>query len=483
MGGGDLNMKKSWHPALLVNQERVWKAQKEANEEKKALQQLRKEREEERQLAELQRMQEAATGKKRVEKLDWMYAAPSAEDGAMGGRMSERELEDYLLGKKRVDEVLAAGDKNVSGPGALGSVLTSQVGASHREFVAVQNANTARDTAAKIREDPVLAMKKAEQAAIAALMNRPDIRRQLKQAKKEREGGDDKEERRAKRRAEKEERRRERHERRERRDYDRDYDRSPRSEYSDDRRDRSDRRGRDYDDRRRDDRGYGRDSRDDYDRRADRDSRERRDDRDRRPRSRSPQRDRDDSRDRRHESARSDERRSNGHSDRRPSPKREPYSPKRERYDARDSRDSRNGHSNGGPSNGHSNGHSNGYANGRSDERYDNARPPRRASPERKPYVKSEPAPAASSAQDDRAARLAAMSSNATTLNAERTEKLARRAIEEKAEEARDEKARSRYHRDEAAGLFMKHQEQMSGQIGLAESLQRRGGKGLLRDI
>jgi len=24
MGGGDLNMKKSWHPVLLKNQEKVW---------------------------------------------------------------------------------------------------------------------------------------------------------------------------------------------------------------------------------------------------------------------------------------------------------------------------------------------------------------------------------------------------------------------------------------------------------------------------
>lgn len=115
MGGGDLNMKKSWHPALLVNQEKVWKAEKASIEEKKALQQLRKEREEERQLAELQRMQEASTGKKRVEKLDWMYAAPGGEGGM--GRFSERELEDYLLGKKRVDEMLRAGDQDVSREG------------------------------------------------------------------------------------------------------------------------------------------------------------------------------------------------------------------------------------------------------------------------------------------------------------------------------------------------------------------------------
>lgn len=106
--------KKSWHPVLLVNQERVWKAEKVANEEKKMLAQLRKEREEERQLEELHRLQEASTGKKRVEKLDWMYAAPSTEGGALGGaRIGERDMEEYLLGKKRVDEVLGQGDKNV----------------------------------------------------------------------------------------------------------------------------------------------------------------------------------------------------------------------------------------------------------------------------------------------------------------------------------------------------------------------------------
>ena len=88
MGGGDLNMKKSWHPLLLKNQERVWLEEKKAVrfviilvlqcnadhfpgtqlEEKKKLDQLRKEKEEERQLQELQRLQEEQTGKKRQEK-------------------------------------------------------------------------------------------------------------------------------------------------------------------------------------------------------------------------------------------------------------------------------------------------------------------------------------------------------------------------------------------------------------------------------
>ena len=75
-------------------------------EEKKKLDQLRKEKEEERQLQELQRLQEEQTGKKRTEKLEWMYATP-----ATGSSQNPNDLEDYLLGKKRVDKMLIA-DEN-----------------------------------------------------------------------------------------------------------------------------------------------------------------------------------------------------------------------------------------------------------------------------------------------------------------------------------------------------------------------------------
>ncbi|KAG8758763.1 RNA-splicing factor, partial [Ceratobasidium sp. 423] len=163
MGGGDLNMKKSWHPLLMKNQERVWLEEKKALEEKKKLDQLRKELEEERQLQELQRLQEAQTGKKKVEKLEWMYATP-----ASGGGPSANELEDYLLGKKRVDQMLK-GDES------------AKVGASHKNFIAVQNANTIRDTAAKIREDPMFAIKQQEQAEYASLMSNPLRLRALKE--------------------------------------------------------------------------------------------------------------------------------------------------------------------------------------------------------------------------------------------------------------------------------------------------------------
>lgn len=75
-------------------------------EEKKKTDQLRKEREEERQVQELQRLQEEKTGKRRVEKVDWLYATPASGSGP-----NASEMEEYLLGKKRVDKILVA-DEN-----------------------------------------------------------------------------------------------------------------------------------------------------------------------------------------------------------------------------------------------------------------------------------------------------------------------------------------------------------------------------------
>ncbi|KDR85427.1 hypothetical protein GALMADRAFT_234299 [Galerina marginata CBS 339.88] len=195
MGGGDLNMKKSWHPLLLKNQERVWLEEKKALEEKKKLDQLRKEKEEERQLQELQRLQEEQTGKKRTEKLEWMYATP-----ATGSSQNANDLEDYLLGKKRVDKILTA-DEN------------AKVGAANKNFIAVQNANTSRDIAAKIREDPLLAIKQQEQAAYQALLSNP-----LRLAKMQKDLGVKPKKDKSERKREKEERKRLKRERHKDRD-------------------------------------------------------------------------------------------------------------------------------------------------------------------------------------------------------------------------------------------------------------------------
>ncbi|GAA5935783.1 hypothetical protein JCM1841_004130, partial [Sporobolomyces salmonicolor] len=108
MGGGDLNMKKSWHTGTFANQERVWKKEKEALEERKKLQQLQKELAQERAVQELQRLQAEAGGGKREERVDWMYAAPAEGNGP-----NADELEAYLLGKKRVDKLLKGNEEKL----------------------------------------------------------------------------------------------------------------------------------------------------------------------------------------------------------------------------------------------------------------------------------------------------------------------------------------------------------------------------------
>ncbi|CEQ40586.1 SPOSA6832_02218, partial [Sporobolomyces salmonicolor] len=212
MGGGDLNMKKSWHTGTFANQERVWKKEKEALEERKKLQQLQKELAQERAVQELQRLQAEAGGGKREERVDWMYAAPAEGNGP-----NADELEAYLLGKKRVDKLLKGNEEK------LMAAPTAEVPGG--SFQSLQNANTARDTAAKIREDPLLAIKRQEQMQYEKMLKDPKKLRQLREAKEARSGGasgssskrdgESKEERRAR----KEAKRAERDERHRGRDY------------------------------------------------------------------------------------------------------------------------------------------------------------------------------------------------------------------------------------------------------------------------
>ena len=171
--GGDLNLKKSWHPVLMSNQKKVWEEEKKALEERKKIDQIMKERAEERQIQEIQELQEAAGGKKRQSKVDWMYNGPSS-----GQAGTTEEMEGYLLGKRRVDGLLK-GTENQK----LEKASTEDA------FMALQSANTLRDTAAKIREDPMLAIKKQEQAAYEAMMNDPVKRRMLLKAAGQDESG------------------------------------------------------------------------------------------------------------------------------------------------------------------------------------------------------------------------------------------------------------------------------------------------------
>ncbi|EAW13906.1 U2-type spliceosomal complex subunit CWC25 [Aspergillus clavatus NRRL 1] len=149
--GGDLNLKKSWHPSLLRNQERVWAEEKRALEERKRIDQLRRERDEERQIQELQRLQEASGAPRQQNRVDWMYQAPSSSTGHYA-----EEMEGYLLGKRRIDGILLKNDESQK------LEKGADVVAAHAAPPPVGNP---RDTMTKVLADPLLEIRKREQAA------------------------------------------------------------------------------------------------------------------------------------------------------------------------------------------------------------------------------------------------------------------------------------------------------------------------------
>ena len=155
MGGGDLNMKKSWHPLTMTNLERVWKAEQARDAEKKRIAELRQQLADERAREEVEHMAVDAGLKQRSDRLEWMYRGPAATV----------DREAYLLGKKidkAVDQGLQAAEQErealASGPGAL---------------FASADTDVAVDLAAKIREDPLFAIRKKEEERKRALLNNP----------------------------------------------------------------------------------------------------------------------------------------------------------------------------------------------------------------------------------------------------------------------------------------------------------------------
>ena len=335
--------------------------------------------------------------------------------------------------------------------------MVQQIGASHKNFIAVQNANTARDIAAKIREDPLLAIKQQEQAAYEALMKNPLRLKEMQ----ERNGIKVKKDKKDKKERKKEKKERKRRNRDDGADFD-DYDRHRRS-YS-----RSlspeDRYLRRRDERRRS-RSPLRSYDDDYDRR-----RSRSPDYRRRP-ERSPE---GHGYDRRREFGRrdtyTDERRRRSPVDRSDASRARAYpgsdetsSEERRRDDERDymrRRDSR----------------SRSYERKRErspspsaySKRTRTSPPPRRQAV---PQTDSH-----SNSAEDRAARLAAMSSNAAKHEEERKERLLKLLEQEKADLEAEKKARAK---SGGMGSFLSQEQKkvFSGAGGVEERIRRgRGG-------
>ena len=354
---------------------------------------IQKERAEERNLEEIQRIHEANGGKVTTTRgLAWMYSGPS--DGGIGGGggmgVSE-EMEGYLLGKRRigVDSVFKKKGEEAE-----------QVAKADSEQ-AFGKAGSARDFANKVRDDPLLQIRKKEQSSYEALMNDPAARKRLRKAAEE---GDENS-------TEKRDRRR-RH-----RDDDRDGHRR-RHRHSDDEKDRKRRKHRSPDD-------------------PEERSRNQRSHRRHRQRSYSPARS--PSPYRRRDSYRSRHHRDRHYQSPSDSSSRS-RSPPRRRYEDEASRFTR-----------------------RSPSPHRRRHSPGRTRSKPEPYVSD------ADREAERAAKLAAMQSDAHAMDAQRKERLETLKAQDEADRERDDKVRS------DSGRFVSGVRKQTAAMDLGDNLRRRG--------
>ncbi|KAI3631839.1 hypothetical protein MIR68_010312 [Amoeboaphelidium protococcarum] len=168
--GGDLNLKKSWHPATRANLEKVWIAEEKAKKEHQRLDELKKEIQRDREAQSLREMQEKSgfvpkdkSKNKQKERLEWMYAVPqlAKEQAAQGDgdkNATGDESNDYLTGKKKVSSLLADTSEIAQSSSTQGAAGQYQLHAK----TGINARNQQRDLENKIREDPMFAIKKQE---------------------------------------------------------------------------------------------------------------------------------------------------------------------------------------------------------------------------------------------------------------------------------------------------------------------------------
>ncbi|KAM8878501.1 pre-mRNA-splicing factor CWC25 homolog isoform 2-T2 [Spinachia spinachia] len=202
MGGGDLNLKKSWHPQTMKNIERVWKAEQKHDAECKKIEELQKELKDERAREEITRFaQQAGSIKKKDDRLDWMYQGPA-------GQVSRDE---YLLGRAIDKQITDQYEEPESGPSAETGLLPGSI------FNPTTPASNL-DLAAKIREDPLFEIRKREEEKKREVLSNPVkmkkikemLRQNLKQKDKKKKRKKDKKE----KKGDKERRKEKKHKRR-----------------------------------------------------------------------------------------------------------------------------------------------------------------------------------------------------------------------------------------------------------------------------
>ncbi|XP_018399166.1 PREDICTED: pre-mRNA-splicing factor CWC25 homolog [Cyphomyrmex costatus] len=172
MGGGDLNLRKSWHPCTMKNIEKVRKAEQQNDQENKRIAELKKEIEMEKDLEDIKKyaIEQGVIEKKDDTKLDWMYKGPN----------QAVNREEYLLGRpvdKAFEQMQQAEKDSEMNRMPKNHVEYECIPPSLRFFSGSEQVDLAR----KIQEDPLYAIKKKEMETRNQLLKNPVKLKQLKE--------------------------------------------------------------------------------------------------------------------------------------------------------------------------------------------------------------------------------------------------------------------------------------------------------------
>uniref|UniRef100_A0A182J7Y0 Cir_N domain-containing protein n=1 Tax=Anopheles atroparvus TaxID=41427 RepID=A0A182J7Y0_ANOAO len=172
MGGGDLNTKKSWHPNTMKNQERVWKAEQQEAAEKRRLNELRREIDEERNREELKSIAKKSgiipSDDGEDKKLEWMYKGPSQlvnREEYLLGRTIDKTFEDLDAQEKAASSTFGvAQPKNHVEHECIPFSIRQ-----HKDMVS----NDQVDLARKLMEDPLMMIKQKQIDARQKILQNP----------------------------------------------------------------------------------------------------------------------------------------------------------------------------------------------------------------------------------------------------------------------------------------------------------------------
>ena len=167
--------KKSWHTGGFAMIEEVWKREQQAEHEKRKLEEMKKEIQEERKLAELQQDAIDAGHSKKSERLDWMYKGSLAEGTRLEDtKFTRAEGEEEPEELKRERELRE--DLPPERPECVAQYLAPNMD-DPKQRVEAWN---------KMNNDPLLAMKQREMQARENIASNPVRREQIRREVDER---------------------------------------------------------------------------------------------------------------------------------------------------------------------------------------------------------------------------------------------------------------------------------------------------------